>query len=51
MDKLPTIDQMHQFKGKEGDIKVFKNGDVAEAYTWKGSGWEKVGDVINPPGG
>ncbi|CDW75382.1 transducin family protein wd-40 repeat family protein [Stylonychia lemnae] len=51
MDTLPTIQQMTSMKGKEGEIKVFKNGTNAEAYCWKGSQWEKIGDVISPPGG
>ena len=38
-------------RGKEGEIKVFKNGGQAEAYCWKDSKWEKIGDVISPPGG
>lgn len=51
MDTLPTIQQMKTIPGKEGEIKVFKNGTVAEAYCWKGGKWEKIGDVINAPGG
>jgi phospholipase A-2-activating protein len=37
----------------EGEIRVFKNGTVAEAFMWKAdtSKWEKIGDVINPAGG
>lgn len=51
MDTLPTIQQMKTIPGKEGEIKVFKNGVVAEAYCMKNGKWEKIGDVINAPGG
>ena len=42
---------MQATKGKEGEIKVFKNGSQAEAYCWKAGKWEKIGDVISAPGG
>jgi hypothetical protein len=51
MDTLPTVEQMKKMAGKEGEIKVFKNGSLAEAYCWKSGKWEKIGDVINAPGG
>jgi hypothetical protein len=51
MDTIPTLDKMKTTKGKEGEIRVFKNGTTAEAYCWKDGKWEKIGDVINAPGG
>lgn len=40
---------MRTMKGqKEGEIRVFKNGNAAEAYCWKEGKWEKIGDVMNP---
>lgn len=53
VDKLPSVDKMKTMKGKEGEIRVFKNGTQAEAYVWKQDGqrWDKIGDVINPAGG
>lgn len=51
MDTLPTVQQMQSMRGKEGEVKVFKNGATAEAYSWKDGKWEKIGDVINAPGG
>lgn len=49
MKNLPSIDKLRNIKGqKEGEIKVFKNGTSAEAYSWKDGKWEKIGDVINP---
>lgn len=35
-------------RGKEGEVKIFKNGSQAEAYCYKGGNWEKIGDVMNP---
>jgi hypothetical protein len=34
MSKVPTIEKMRATKGKEGEVKVFKNGAQAEAYCW-----------------
>ena len=53
LDKLPGLDKLKTMKGKkDGEIKVFRNGDNAEAYVWKGDGnrWDKIGDVIMPQG-
>lgn len=38
---------------KDGEVRVFKNGNNAEAYVWKAdfNRWDKIGDVINPVGG
>lgn len=51
MDKIPNLSTLKTTKGKEGEIKVFKNGTTAEAYCFKDGKWEKIGDVINAPGG
>ncbi|TNV85584.1 hypothetical protein FGO68_gene1924 [Halteria grandinella] len=48
MKTLPTIDRMKTMKGKEGEVKIFKNGTAAEAYCFKDGRWEKIGDVMNP---
>ena len=48
MKTLPTIDKMKNMKGKEGEVKIFKNGSSAEAYAFKDGKWEKIGDVMNP---
>ena len=34
---------------KDGEIKVFKNGSIAEAYVWKEESgkWEKIGEVVD----
>ena len=50
MKTLPSIDKMRNVKGKEGEVKIFKNGSAAEAYTFKDGKWEKIGDVMNPQG-
>ena len=51
MKIVPSVDKMRTMKGKEGEIKVFKNGNTAEAYCWKDGKWEKIGDVMNPTSG
>lgn len=38
-------------RGNEGEVRVFKNGNAAEAYCWKDGRWEKIGDVVNPTTG
>jgi len=44
---LPTIDKIHTIKGKkEDDVKLFRDGDIAKAYAWKGGKWVLFGDVI-----
>ena len=48
MKTLPTIDKMRNMKGKEGEVKIFKNASSAEAYTFKDGKWDKIGDVMNP---
>jgi phospholipase A-2-activating protein len=48
MKTLPTIDKMRTVKGKEGEVKIFRNGNAAEAYCFKDGKWEKIGDVMNP---
>lgn len=36
LDNLPSVDTMKTVKGtKEGEIKVFKSGNTAEAFMWK----------------
>jgi phospholipase A-2-activating protein len=54
ISKLPSVEQIRTLKGKkDGEIRVFKNGTMGEAYCWKEENgkWEKIGDVINPSGG
>lgn len=48
MKTLPSVDKLKGMKGKEGEIKVFRNGNSAEAYCFKDGKWEKIGDVMNP---
>ncbi len=50
LNKLPSVDKLQQFRGKkDGEIKVFRNGNNGEAYVWKQdkSEWEKIGDVVS----
>lgn len=42
---------LEAIKGKkEGEIRVFRNGMVPEAYMWQGGQWVKIGDVITEAG-
>jgi hypothetical protein len=46
---MQTVAESAGVKGThEGEIKVFRQGDGAEAHMWKEEGgghWEKIGDV------
>ncbi|EGR28845.1 phospholipase a2 activating, putative [Ichthyophthirius multifiliis] len=54
ISKLPKVEEKESFQGKKkGEIKLFRNGDVAEAFQWdleKGI-WEKIGEVLNQQNG
>jgi hypothetical protein len=39
---------MRSIKAKEGEVRIFKSGNSAEAYCFKEGKWEKIGDVVNP---
>ena len=42
--KLPTTIQMQSMVGKkEGEIRVFKNSNIPEAYMWQNGQWVKIG--------
>lgn len=48
MQHMPSVDQLHEFKGKaEGEKKFFKNeaGEV-EVYVWANARWDKIGVVV-----
>jgi len=54
--KLPTTQQLNSIHGKKsGEIRVFKNGHIPEAYMWQNEKWDKIGEVITEnapqPGG
>ena len=47
VSKLPKIEDMKRIKNpKEGEIRVFNNNGLAEAYVFKGDTWEKIGEVL-----
>lgn len=49
VDKMPTVEDISETKGqKEGDVKVFNNFGVPEAYVWhmEGEYWERMGEVV-----
>lgn len=35
---------------KEGEIRVFKNSNIPEAYMWQNGQWVKIGQVITEGG-
>jgi hypothetical protein len=37
---------MTKLKPKEGEIRIFNNNGVAEAYCFKEGKWEKIGEVL-----
>ena len=50
LEKLPTIASQSKFVGKsDGEIRLFRNGALAEAFVWKAAEqvWDKIGDVIS----
>ncbi|KAM3139405.1 hypothetical protein pb186bvf_008430 [Paramecium bursaria] len=47
LKNLPSTSQMSQMVGKKnGEIRLFKNGDKPEAYMWNGTEWTLMGDVL-----
>ena len=49
LSKYPRITELEYKKGKkEGDIQIFSNGNIGEAYMWHvdGSYWERIGEVV-----
>jgi phospholipase A-2-activating protein len=46
---MPLIEDLPEIKGaKQGEIKVFNNQGVPEAYSWhvEGEFWERIGEVV-----
>ena len=38
---------MSQMKGKKnGEVRMFRNGQKPEVYAWNDGKWEKIGDVV-----
>ena len=49
VSKLPKLEEIHSIKNpKEGEIRVFNNQGLAEAYVYKSSerNWDKIGEVL-----
>ena len=47
--KQPSVEELPHIRGKqEGDIQVFNNAGVGEAYMWhvEGEYWERIGEVV-----
>eukprot|EP00398_MALV-I-01_sp_L67-1_P000986 gene986-338_t len=45
MDKVTDIALMPTTKGKQGEVKMFKDKDKVMAYSYNGSTWDCVGEV------
>ncbi|KAF4644314.1 PUL domain-containing protein [Toxoplasma gondii] len=45
---LPDVSQMASIRGQDGEMKMFREGNMATVYTWKQSTgcWERVGEVV-----
>jgi phospholipase A-2-activating protein len=46
---MPPIEQLMTIKGKKnGEVRLFKNGNKPEVYAWDSNEniWNKIGDVI-----
>nr|PIM01801.1 PUL domain-containing protein [Toxoplasma gondii COUG] len=45
---LPDVSQMTSIRGQDGEMKMFREGNMATVYTWKQSTgcWERVGEVV-----
>lgn len=53
INKLPGIEKLQTMKGKkEGEIRIFNNGNKPEAYMWSAAtqNWQLIGDVIGGKG-
>lgn len=49
LSKYPHISELQNRRGKkEGDIEIFRNGNIGEAYMWhvEGGYWERIGEVV-----
>ena len=49
LNKYPQISELQYKRGvKEGDIQIFRNGNIGEAFMWHidGSYWERIGEVV-----
>ncbi len=45
---MPQKTQMDNIKGKkEGEIRVFMDGQKGQAYCWQEGNWNLIGDVID----
>ncbi|EDV27510.1 uncharacterized protein TRIADDRAFT_21530 [Trichoplax adhaerens] len=49
ISELPGIEAIGIPGKKDGQVKMFRNGDVAEAYQWSADSqlWERVGEVLS----
>jgi phospholipase A-2-activating protein len=44
---MAPVEQLASIPGKkEGEVKMFRNGNKPEVYAWDGTTWQKLGDVV-----
>eukprot|EP00923_Selenidium_pygospionis_P031424 GHVN01055704.1.p1 GENE.GHVN01055704.1~~GHVN01055704.1.p1 ORF type:complete len:548 (+),score=65.65 GHVN01055704.1:1659-3302(+) len=47
VSKLRDATQAHTLQGQRvGQTVLFKEGDLAVAYQWNGTGWERIGEMV-----
>lgn len=44
---VSSIDELHKTKGKEGEVKIFKNKNNYEAYKYEKGQWMLIGNVVD----
>lgn len=49
LKKLPDVSELSKPGRKEGEHKMVRRGDKAEAHTWSQGAWHYVGEVVDPP--
>ncbi|KAF8822822.1 PUL domain-containing protein [Cardiosporidium cionae] len=47
LDNLPDVSELEIHRGRNvGQTKVFREGNKAIAFQWKGASWERIGEII-----
>eukprot|EP00921_Rhytidocystis_pertsovi_P023526 GHVQ01037633.1.p1 GENE.GHVQ01037633.1~~GHVQ01037633.1.p1 ORF type:complete len:760 (+),score=110.44 GHVQ01037633.1:304-2583(+) len=45
--RLPDVSELNSIKGqKDGETKMFREGGSAIAFSWNGSSWDRIGEVM-----
>ncbi|KAF8823093.1 PUL domain-containing protein [Cardiosporidium cionae] len=47
IEGLPNVTELEVYRGQRiGQTKIFREGDKAIAFQWKGASWERIGEII-----